>query len=89
MIDEKAELLGDLGIDIITTMRRYKSEQQWSMKEELKEIILVSSEPEFKTMIAGIEGDLRAVLNVKKISFAGKTTLESEKMGVGIGVVHS
>src|SRR3989338_329027 len=89
LIDEKAELLGDLGIDIITTMRRYKSEQQWSMKEELKEIILVSSEPEFKTMIAGIEGDLRAVLNVKKISFAGKTTLESEKMGVGIGVVHS
>jgi valyl-tRNA synthetase len=33
MIDEKAEKAGDIGVDIISVVRKYKSEQQMSLKE--------------------------------------------------------
>ena len=88
LIDEEAELTGDLGIDIINSVRRYKSEQQLSLKEELQELILVSSEENFQTRIKSIEKDLKAVLKVKEIKFSGETSLESEKQGIKIGIVR-
>ncbi|MBS3166370.1 valine--tRNA ligase [Candidatus Woesearchaeota archaeon] len=87
LINEKAELTGDLGVDIISTVRKYKSAQQLSLKEELAEIVLVSTESGFKDMILSIEADLRAVLNAKKITFSGETSLETEKFGVKIGII--
>ncbi len=87
-IDQQAELVGDLGVDIIDAVRKYKSAQHWSMKEELKELILVSSEKEFQQLILSIEDDLRAVLNVKTLFFTGPTSFHSEKMAIGIGLIH-
>lgn len=86
MIDEKAELSGDIGIDIINTIRKFKSENQLSLKEDLQELVLVSKEEGFKEMINSIEADLKAVLKVKEIKFEGETSLESEKFSVKIGV---
>jgi len=82
---EHAELCGDLGIDIISTVRKYKAEQQLSLKDEIKTLTLVSSEKDFTGMIASIEADLKAVLNAKTIVFNGKTTLETEVYKVSIG----
>ncbi len=84
--DGHAELAGDLGVDIINTVRKYKSLQQWSMKEEIGEIVLVSEEKDFRGVIESIEGDLKAVLNVKMISFAGETSLETERFKVRVGI---
>ena len=86
LIDEKAELVGDLGLDIIDTVRKYKSEHKLSMKEELKELIVVSEEQDFQKMIMSIEKDLRAVLNVQTILFKGQTSLESTQFQVKIGL---
>lgn len=86
-IDPKAELIGDLGVDIIATVRKYKSERQVSLKEELQELILSSDEKDFKAMISEIEADLKAVLKVKKISFNGRTELETERFAVKVGIV--
>ncbi len=86
LIREEAELAGEVGIDVINTVRKYKSEQQVSMKQELAELMLISEEKEFKKTIEGIERDLKAVLNVKKISFAGETAWESERFKVRIGI---
>ena len=86
--DEQAELAGDVGVDIINAVRKYKSEQHWSMKEELKELILVSAEQGFRELILLIQDDLRAVLNAKAISFSGQTSFQSEKMAIGVGLVH-
>ncbi|MBU0470478.1 MAG: valine--tRNA ligase [Nanoarchaeota archaeon] len=86
LIDEKAELAGDLGVDIINTVRKYKSENQLSLKEELSKLVLVSEEPEFREMIKSIETDLKAVLKVKEIVFEGETSLESEKLSIKMGI---
>jgi len=86
LIDEKAELVGDLGLDIIDTVRKYKSEHKLSMKEELKELIVISEEQDFQKMIMSIEKDLRAVLNVQTILFKGQTSLESTQFQVKIGL---
>ncbi|MDO8656290.1 MAG: class I tRNA ligase family protein, partial [Nanoarchaeota archaeon] len=75
-VNGDAELAGDMGVDIINTVRKYKSENKWSMKEEIAEIILINEEKDFQNIILSIEGDLKAVLNVKTISFVGETSLE-------------
>ena len=88
LVDESAELAGDIGVDIINTVRKFKSEQKMSMKDELNELILVSDEKGFIEMIKRIEDDLRVVLKVKTIQFSGKTTLETEKFNVQLGIVQ-
>ena len=85
-IDEKAEEAGDMGVDIINTVRKFKSAQQMSLKQELKEVVLVHTDPQFEKKITPLLGDLKAVLNVKTISFKGKTPLESEQFKISIGV---
>lgn len=89
LIDEKAELAGDLGVDIINLVRKFKSENQLSLKEELKELILISKEKDFAEMIKSIEEDLKSVLKAKEIKFEGETSLESEKFGVKVGISKS
>ncbi|MBU0456728.1 MAG: valine--tRNA ligase [Nanoarchaeota archaeon] len=85
LIDEKAEIAGDLGVDIINAVRKYKSDKQVSLKEELSELILVSEETDFQEIINSIREDLKAVLKVKEIKFIGETSSESEKFSVKIG----
>ena len=87
LIDEEAELTGDLGIDIIDLVRKFKSEQKMSLKDEIRELILVSTEDHFQESICNILGDLKAVLRVKEINFQGKTTLETERFKVKVGIV--
>ncbi len=86
LVDEQAELAGDLGVDIINCVRKFKSQQQWSMKEELTKLVLISDEKDFLQTIKSIEGDLKAVLNAKEVVFSGKTSLETERFGVKVGV---
>ncbi|MBI4151902.1 valine--tRNA ligase, partial [Candidatus Woesearchaeota archaeon] len=86
LIDEHAELIGDLAVDIINTVRKWKSEQKVSLKEEIKTLTLTSSENEFPAMIERMKKDLQAVLNAQNIIFSGETPLVSEKFGVKIGI---
>lgn len=81
-----AEMAGDLGVDIINAVRKFKSEKQMSLKDELSKLVLVSTEEGFEEMIKSIENDLKAVLNVKEISFSGDTSLESEKFGIKLEI---
>jgi len=84
MADERAEKAGDLGVGIICVVRKYKSEQQMSLKDELSEIVLISEMEEFTELIKMIEDDLKAVLKVKEIKFFGETSLEADGMKIGI-----
>ncbi len=87
LVNEEAELAGDLGIDIIDTVRKFKSEQKMSLKDEIQELILVSNENQFQESVCNIIGDLKAVLRVKEINFKGKTNLETERFKVKVGIV--
>ncbi len=84
--DEKSEKIGDLGVEIISIVRKFKSERQMSMKGEIKELVLVSKEKGFKIMIKGISDDLKAVLNINYIKFEGKTSLKSSRFKLKIGI---
>ncbi len=86
LVNEQAELTGDLGVDIINTVRKFKSERQMSLKEEIAEVIVVSDEKEFKGMIQSIYKDLCFVLNAKKILFEGNTDLETQVFNVKVGI---
>ncbi len=88
MIDEEAEKAGDFGVDIINTVRKYKSEQKLSLKEELAQIVLVSDIKDFQKSINMIKNDLLVVLRVKEIVFQGKTELETEQFAIKAGIVR-
>ncbi|MFH1276558.1 MAG: valine--tRNA ligase [Candidatus Woesearchaeota archaeon] len=95
LVDGQAELIGDIGIDIINIVRKFKSEQKMSMKDELNELVLISGENDlissdenFAEMIKGVEADLKAVLKVKEIKFTGETSLETEKFNVKVGIIR-
>jgi valyl-tRNA synthetase len=87
-IDEDAEKTGDMGVDVISTVRKFKSENKLSLKEEIKELILVSEENGFSDRMGSISADLKAVLNVQQISFKGKTALETEAFKIKVGIVR-
>ncbi len=82
LVNENTEKTGDLVVDVINTVRRYKSAQQWSLKEELRQVIVEGKENELKEAV----GDLQAVLNTNEVVFSGKSELESEKLKVKIGI---
>lgn len=87
LINKEAEEIGDIGVDIINAVRKYKSENKLSLKDQLQELILISESKEFKSKINSIKEDLQAVLNVKEIKFAGTSQLESEKFKIKIGIL--
>jgi len=76
---------GEYGVDIINTVRKFKSEKQVSMKQELATLVLVGEG--VAERVGKVLGDLKAVLNVKEIVFMGETSLVTERFKVGVGVV--
>lgn len=84
LIDEDAERLGEIMLDIIATVRKYKSEKKLSMKEDLKKLVLVGEG--VNELVKQALGDLKAVLRVGEIVTHGPTTLETEKLKIKVGI---
>jgi valyl-tRNA synthetase len=87
-IDEKAEKAGDIAIDIINTVRKFKSENKLSLKEELSSLTLESSITNFSEIINSLRDDLQSVLKIKTLNFSGPTNLETEKFGIKMQITH-
>ena len=83
--NKEAQTLGTVGVDIINCVRRYKAEKKLSLKESIAELTIICEVVQEKELKA-IEADLKAVLNAQKISYKGKTQLETEKYKVKIGI---
>tara|TARA_Y100000034_G_C6856539_1_gene389311 strand:- start:845 stop:1495 length:651 start_codon:yes stop_codon:yes gene_type:complete len=83
LVDEKAEEAGDIGIDIIKAVRKWKSLEKMSMKVEISSLIVIGQDD----VVKSIMDDLKAVLHVKEILFKGETDLVTEKFGIKIGIV--
>jgi len=78
-IDEKSESKIEILKDIISYLRKFKTNNGIKMKEELSEVII-----EEGTDIKGIEDEIKEIMNVKKVSL-GKTKNKTEN-GIGIEV---
>ena len=87
LIDDTAEEIGDVGVDIINVVRKFKSENKMSMKDELQEMTIISDISNFQKKLEKIEADLKAVTKVKKLKFKGETSFESERFKLKIGLV--
>ena len=86
-IDASCEKVGDMGIEIINAVRKYKSTNKLSLKEELSEVVLSCSEENFEKDISRLIDDLKAVTHVKEFVFSsddisGAEVLETEKFGI-------
>lgn len=82
LVNEKAEEIGDLGVDVINAVRKFKSENKMSMKDELSEIVVLGKEKEFKLILE----DLKAVCKAKEIKFTGSADLETEQFKIKVGI---
>ncbi len=79
-VDTEAEKVGDYAVDVINLVRKYKSEKQMSLKEELSILVVLDD------TIKPVLDDLKAVLNVKEIVFSGETSMETEKFTIKVGI---
>ncbi len=75
--DAESLKIGRLGIEIISSLRQYKTQKNLSLKEELKRVVIDCDE-ETKKKIKMIEDDIKWTMNVKEIDFG--------KVENGIGV---
>ena len=80
--NKEIELIGDLAVQIIAAVRKYKAENKMSLKDELKELIIKAKEPhKFKPFL----DDLKATLKAKEIKFEGVAPIEiNSDLKIGI-----
>jgi len=72
LVFEKEEEIGDRLIEVIAEVRKIKSENKISLKEEVKELVLDLKEEEVKDFL----DDLKAVTKAKKVSFGKKLAIK-------------
>ncbi|MBW2982448.1 class I tRNA ligase family protein, partial [Candidatus Woesearchaeota archaeon] len=80
--DNKLELAGDLAINIITAVRKTKAENNISLGQEIKELIIKTEDQ--KTLEPFLE-DIKATTKAVEIKFEGKADIEiNENLKIGI-----
>ncbi len=84
--DMEAEKVGDIAVDVISAVRKYKSQKGLSLKTEINELILQSEEKGFTKMIESVEADLKTVTRAKKITFGKDVSIICEKFKVEVGI---
>jgi len=82
-VDEEAEKTGDIAVEIICAIRKFKSEKKVSLKKEVN--IVIECTADQKQRIESVMGDIKSTCTAKNISFGkGSVELESSKVKLGI-----
>ncbi len=82
--DEKIIQNGDYLINIISAIRKFKSEKQLSMKEEIK-LLKIDCSSDLKLFIENSLMDIKSVCNAQKISFEN-AEMETEDKNIKIDI---
>jgi valyl-tRNA synthetase len=69
LIDDKAELAGNIVVDIINVVRKFKAQNNLSIKADLENITINCHDAEQQTLILSAAEDLKAVIKTKSITF--------------------
>ncbi len=77
LIDENSEKTGDMAVEIIAEVRKFKSEKSLSLKEDISILTIKCSEDDRKLLEIIIE-DLKAVTRAKEIEFGSNKELKIE-----------
>ncbi len=86
MIDEEAEKAGDLAVDVIGAVRKFKSEKQVSLKKPVKSLSIVC-EKEQEELLKKVLDDVKATCGAAEVVFGGDIDRETENFNLGIGIV--
>jgi valyl-tRNA synthetase len=85
LIDEKSEKTGDLAVEIISQVRKFKSEKSLSLKQDISIIKIICTEEERK-MLELIISDLKSVTRAKDVEFGEKRPGNNEKIEILISL---
>ena len=84
LADKESEETGDMAVELVSAVRKYKSERNLSLKEEINELVIECDE-KTKAKIRKIEKDIMQTMNIKQVSF-GKGEIELGRFGIRISV---
>lgn len=84
LIDENIEKSGDAAVDIIATVRKFKSEKNMSLKEKLKELIIDYEDPKF---LEPFLEDLKSTTGAETIKFDKNADIPCSNENLKIGIV--
>ncbi|MBU0461240.1 MAG: class I tRNA ligase family protein, partial [Nanoarchaeota archaeon] len=83
-IDEDAELAGDLAIDLINSVRKFKSEKNVSLKKDVT-LLTIGCDKKQEELLGKVLDDLKATTCAKKVEFKpGKT--KTDRFGMTVSV---
>ncbi len=86
LIDKDAEASGDIAVEIISMIRKYKTENKLSLKTELLQLTINSSE--LKDKIMPVLNDIKSTGRIKEIIFADTQNMKSDKYELQIGIMQ-
>ena len=83
LINEDIEKTGDLIINIISEVRKFKSQNQLSLKEELS-LLEIKADKEMQDKLKPALNDLKNTLKLKEIKFSDKGTIDLGEVKLNI-----
>lgn len=83
LIDEEIEKAGDAVVEIIAAVRKFKSEKQISLKEDITKLT-IECDNSLKEKIMLMMGDLKATTRAKDVEFGEGVIDISENLKIGI-----
>lgn len=88
-IDDESELAGDLLVDVLSTVRKFRSKQAISLKEIIKKLVIICEDKKHEELIKKGIDDLKPVANVENIEFEGAADIDCENFKIKVGIVRS
>jgi valyl-tRNA synthetase len=82
LIDGDAEKAGDMFVDILSAVRKYKSDKKLSLKEDIQTMVIECSEESRKCLEPALK-DIKAVCKVKDIEF-GTGTIDAGECRISL-----
>ncbi len=86
MIDEGAELSGDVALDVISTVRKFKSDNKLSLKASLKKLVIKCEKQEHREALMKVIEDIKAVTHADAIVFDQEVSIACNNYPVELGI---
>ena len=83
LIDDDIEKVGDLVIKIISEGRKFKSQNQMSLKDELS-LLEINADKELQEKLKPVLVDLQNTLKLKEIKFSNKANIDLGEVKINI-----
>jgi len=90
LVSEEDELIGDIAVDIIGAVRRYKSEKGMSLNSDIEtltiRVINKENKEKYRECIKKASEDIKMTMSVKKIEFSDDVDIACNKFMIEIGI---